>query len=121
MVKPVEGAAAPHERSSSERRGVEERKAPAAAEAQSSSGGVRCWSWWLRLPLFKLPPALLPPAVASLPLLLRLLLLPQLSMGLDVWLPAGLPLLGAGNGTGNAAASFGGEKKESKNSGCLRE
>lgn len=46
-------------------------------------------SWWLRLPL--LPPLLLPPALDSLPLLLRLLLFPQLTPVLQALLPDRLP------------------------------
>lgn len=41
LVESAERAAASHERSSSERGGVEGRKAPAAAEAESRSGRLR--------------------------------------------------------------------------------
>lgn len=44
-----------------------------------------------RLPLFKLPPTLPAAAVESPPLLLRLLLLPLLTVDLDRPLAAGLP------------------------------
>lgn len=44
FVESAERAAASHEGSSSERGGVEGRKAPAAAEAESWSGGARCLS-----------------------------------------------------------------------------
>ena len=63
------------------------------------------WPWRSRLPLFKLPPPLLPLAVASLPLLLRLLLLPELTLVLDVLLAACLA-----PGCVDAAGSFGREK-----------
>lgn len=60
---------------------------------------VPCWPM---LPLFKVPPALLP--LESLPLPLRLLLLPKAMLVLDVLLPACLPPLDPG--AADAAKSF---------------
>lgn len=64
---------------------------------------------WLRLPLFKLPPTLLPPEVKSPLLLLRLLLLPQMTFGLVELLIACLAPLDTG--AAEAARSFAGVKK----------
>lgn len=51
LVKSAERAAASHERSRSERRGVEGGKAPAAAEAEGWSGWARCSSGTLLVAL----------------------------------------------------------------------
>lgn len=67
---------------------------------------------WLRLPLVREPPTLLPLAVESLPLPLRLFTLPYLTPVLDVVLPACLPPLNTG--TADAACSFGRENKSER-------
>lgn len=65
---------------------------------------------WLRLPLCKLPPTLVPPEIKSPLLLLRLLLRPQIILGFTVLL---LPacLLPLDTGTVKAARSFRRERK----------